>query len=39
MQIFVKSLTGFTYILDVEPADTIENCKAKIYEQKGAPPE
>jgi len=30
MQIFVKTLTGKTITLDVEPADTIENVKAKI---------
>ena len=27
MQIFVKTLTGKTITLDVEPADTIENVK------------
>merc|ERR1712007_137547 len=30
MQIFVKTLTGKTITLDVEPSDTIENVKAKI---------
>jgi ubiquitin len=30
MQIFVKTLTGKTITLDVEPADTIDNVKAKI---------
>ena len=30
MQIFVKLLNGKTVTLDVEPADTIENVKAKI---------
>jgi ubiquitin len=30
MQIFVKTLTGKTITLDVEPADTIEKVKAKI---------
>jgi len=30
MQIFVKTLTGKTVALDVEPADTIEEVKAKI---------
>ena len=29
MQIFVKTLTGKTITLDVEPSDTIENVKAK----------
>ena len=30
MQIFVKTLTGKTITLDVEPSDTIENIKQKI---------
>jgi ubiquitin len=30
MQIFVKTLTGKTITLDVEPSDTIENVKQKI---------
>jgi len=30
MQIFVKTLTGKTITLDVEPSDSIENVKAKI---------
>ena len=30
MQIFVKTLTGMTLTLDVEPSDTIENVKLKI---------
>ena len=30
MQIFIKTLTGKTITLDVEPSDTIENVKAKI---------
>ena len=29
MQIFVKTLTGKTITLDVEPSDTIENVKTK----------
>ena len=30
MQIFIKTLTGKTITLDVEPSDTIDNVKAKI---------
>ena len=33
MQIFVKTLTGKTITLDVEPSDTIENVKAKIQDK------
>ena len=35
MQIFVKTLTGKTITLDVEPSDTIENVKQKVSESKG----
>ena len=30
MQIFVKTLTGKTITLEVEPSDSIDNVKAKI---------
>jgi ubiquitin len=35
MQIFVKDLQGKTFIFEVEPTDTIESVKAKIYDREG----
>jgi ubiquitin len=35
MQIFVKTLTGKTITLNVAPATTIDNVKAKIFDKKG----
>ena len=39
MRIFIKTLTGKTFTLDVKPSDTIAVLKSKIQDKEGSPPE
>jgi ubiquitin len=37
MQIFIKTLTGKTLTMNVDPGDNVESLKAKIYDKEGIP--
>lgn len=39
MQIFVKTLTGKTITLEIDPADSIDSIKQKIQEKEGIAPD
>ena len=39
MQIFFNHYDGKTITMDIEPTDTVETMRLKMYEKKGVPPD
>ena len=39
MQIFVKTLSGRSLVVDIQPTSTVYQLKAKIYEKETIPPD
>jgi ubiquitin C len=39
MQLFIKTLTGKTIVVDGDPSDTVDTIKARIQSREGIPPD